>query len=165
MTRFITKIFLFFAFMSSTVLYSQNSISPNDLKVISGDWEGSLTYIDYTSNQPYTMPANVSIESGKNEYQVKLAITYPNEPKANSKDKISISKDGALINKNKVVTREVLTNQDVEITTEYEGKDNRKDALIRNIYIIGPNTFIIRKEVKFENSKEWMMRNEYKFTR
>lgn len=133
--------------------------------MISGKWKGTLTYIDYGTNKPFTMPANVSVEQGKNEYQVQLLINYPKEPNANSKDKIKISKDGLLLNKRKVATRQIVTNQEVKITTEYTGKDNNKNALIRNVYILGPKRFIIRKEVKFDDSEDWLMRNEYNFVR
>ena len=124
-----------------------------------------LTYLDYSTNKPFTMPANVSVEQGKNEFQVLLSITYPKEPNANSKDKIVISKDGMVLNKNGVTSREVLANQEIKITTEYAGKDNRKKALIRNVYIFGPERFIIRKEVKFYDAADWLMRNEYNFAR
>jgi hypothetical protein len=140
-------------------------ISPEDLDIIAGKWKGSLTYLDYSTSKPFTMPANVSVEPGKNEYQVQLFINYPKEPNANSKDKIVISKDGVLLNKTKITSREILKNQEIKITTEYSGKDNRKKALIRNIYIFGSQRFIIRKEVKFNDSADWLMRNEYNFAR
>ncbi|MBT8296992.1 MAG: hypothetical protein KJO52_01545 [Maribacter sp.] len=165
MKLFLTNIFTVFTLLISQGNYSQNTISPDDLDIISGKWKGTLTYLDYSTNKPFTMPANVSVEQGKNEYQVQLFITYPKEPNANSKDKIIISKDGALLNKSRVTSREILTNQEVKITAEYSGKDNRKKALIRNVYIFGSQRFIIRKEVKFSDSADWLMRNEYNFVR
>ena len=33
-----------------------------DFYKLSGTWEGSLTYLDYSSGKPYTMPANVEIK-------------------------------------------------------------------------------------------------------
>ena len=158
-------IFTVLSLLISHVSYAQNTISPDNLTMISGDWEGTLTYLDYSTNKPYTMPANVTVEQGKNAYQVQLLISYPKEPNANSKDKIKISKDGLLLNKTRVTSREVLPNKVVKITTEYEGKDNNKSALIKNVYIFGPQQFIIRKEVKFDDAADWLMRNEYTFVR
>ena len=146
-------------------MYSQGKITPDDLNSITGKWKGTLTYIDYGTNRPFTMPANLSVVPGKNEYQVKLLITYPKEPNANSKDKIGISKDGLFVNKNRVASRQELDNEKVIITTEYSGKDNRKNALIRNVYIFGSKRFVIRKEVKLKASADWLIRNEYNFTR
>ena len=165
MKNSLLKIFPVLVFLFTFVSYAQNTISPDDLTMISGEWQGSLTYIDYGTNKPYTMPANVTVEQGKNEYQVQLLYKYPNEPNANSKGRIKISKDGLLVNKTKVTTREVLEKQVVKITSEYEGKDNNKSALIKNVYIFGPKQFIIRKEVKFDDAADWLMRNEYTFKR
>ena len=165
MKFFLTTIFTVITLLISHANYSQNTISPDDLDKISGKWKGTLTYLDYSTNKPFTMPANVSVERGKNEYQVQLFINYPKEPNANSKDRIIISKDGLLLNKTRVTTREILTNQEIKITTEYSGKDNRNKALIRNIYIFGQQRFIIRKEVKFNDSEDWLVRNEYSFAR
>jgi len=159
------KFFIVLTLLITQVNYAQNTISPDDLTRISGEWQGTLTYIDYSTNKPFTMPANVTVEQGKNAYQVQLLYKYPNEPNANSKGRIKISKDGSLVNKNKVTSREVLPEQVVKITSEYEGKDNNKSAFIKNVYIFGPNRFIIRKEVKFDDVADWLMRNEYNFVR
>ena len=55
-------------------------VSVNDFSPALGKWKGSLTYLDYTSGKPYTMPAWVEIVPGKS--QVVLGYEYPNEPKA-----------------------------------------------------------------------------------
>ncbi|WP_297693303.1 hypothetical protein [uncultured Eudoraea sp.] len=161
----ISKIFPVLMFLITYVSFAQNTISPDDLTMIAGEWEGTLTYMDYSTNKPFTMPANVTVQKGKNEYQVQLLYKYPNEPNANSRGRIKISKDGLLINKTRVRSREVLPNKVVKITTEYEGKDNNMSALIKNVYILGPKQFLIRKEVKFDDVADWLMRNEYSFMR
>ena len=165
--------FVAFAVLFSFHLYAQQSnsirteytVSPEDIEIILGDWTGSLTYIDYSSNEPYTMPADVNVKQDINKNKLTLHFKYPNEPKANSKGQISISKKGDKINKEIVVSKRELSNERLEIITEYNGKDNKKKAQIRNKYILGSKEFVIRKEVKFENSNEWIMRNEYSFER
>ena len=149
----------------SNSIITENTVGPEDIEIILGDWTGSLTYIDYSSNKPYTMPADVSVKQDKNKNKLTLNFKYPNEPNANSKGQISISKKGDKINKEIVVSKQELSNEQLEIITEYNGKDNKKKALIRNKYILGSNQFVIRKEVRFENSNEWIMRNEYSFER
>jgi len=151
-----------FAQQSNSII-SEYTVDPEDIEIILGDWTGSLTYIDYSSNEPYTMPADVTVKQDKNK--LTLNFKYPNEPNANSKGQISISKKGDKINKEIVVSKRELSNEQLEIITEYDGKDNEKKALIRNKYIIGSKKFVVRKEVKFENSNEWIMRNEYSFER
>lgn len=165
MRNIYTQILIAITVLSSGINYAQDSVTPDDLKLIFGDWTGTLTYMDYTSNEPYTMPANLVVKEGKNENELLLFITYPNEPKANSKDKIRISKDGTQLNKIEVKSKQRSSNGQIEITTEYMGKDNNKKALIKNIYVLGQNQFIIRKEVKFVNSEDWLVRNEYNYSR
>lgn len=161
----LTKILVVSALLFSFTMYGQNTILSEDLNMLLGEWTGSLTYMDYSSNKPYTMPANVRVEQGKNEKQLLLFITYPNEPNANSRNKITVSKNGLQLNKKEVTSKQIMPNQQVKITTEYEGKDNNQKALIKNIYLLGKNEFLIRKEVKFESSEDWLIRNEYKYTR
>ena len=158
-------LFIVVTLLFSTEILAQNLVLTDDFKTILGDWTGTLTYIDYSSNKPYSMPANLSVNQGKTNNQLTLYNSYPKEPKANNKDKIKISKNGSLINKHAVKSREKLTNGQVQIITEYDGKDNRQKALIRSVYILGEDQFIIRKEVKFVNSDDWIKRSEFKYKR
>lgn len=165
MKKTLSIVIIIFALLFSIKNYSQNIVTKDDLQILLGKWTGTLTYIDYSSNKPYTMPANLIVEQGKNENQILLFNNYPNEPKANSKDKIKISKNGELLDNKKVKSKEKLADNQIQIITEYSGKDNKKKALIRNIYIIGEKQFVIRKEVKFNNSEEWIVRNKYSYNR
>lgn len=144
---------------------AQNKISSEELNSVIGHWKGTLTYTDYSSNKPFSMPANVTVESDKKDTQILLFYEYPNDSQANSKGKITISKEGSAINGNSLVSRWNLENGSTQFITEANGKDNREKALIRNVYVIGENRFIIRKEVKFETSEDWLQRNEFKFER
>ena len=165
MKKTVSIVIIIFALLFSIKNYSQNIVTKDDLQILLGKWTGTLTYIDYGSNKPYTMPANLIVEQGKNENQILLFNNYPNEPKANSKDKIKISKNGELLDNKRVKSKEKLADNQIQIITEYFGKDNKKKALIRNIYIIGEKKFVIRKEVKFNNSEEWIVRNKYSYNR
>ena len=165
MKNILTIILIVIAFLFPIDNYSQNNVTTDDLKTLLGEWAGTLTYTDYSTNKPFTMPANLIVSQGKNIYLLILNINYPKEPNANSRDKIKISKDGTQLNKIDIKSKEVLPNGQIQITTQYSGRDNGKKALIKNIYIIGTSNFIIRKKVKFENSEDWFMRNEYTYSR
>ena len=160
-----TTILMVLTLVCFSITYAQNNITPDDLTTLLGEWKGSLTYTDYQTNKPFTMPANVVVSQGKNKNQLLLAVSYPQEAHANSKGKIKISKDGTQLNKHPVTSRQELPDGQLQITTEYIGKDNNKQALIKNSYIIGASQFIIRKEVKFDGDAIWLMRNEYKYGR
>jgi len=142
-----------------------NKIELEDIDKLIGEWNGTLTYLDYSSKKPYSMPCDLTVREKRNNRKLKLKYVYPKEPKANSRGKIKISKDRTVLNKKRIKSRRIDSNGNVEILVEYLGKDGNesKKALIRNIYLIGNETLIIRKEIKFEDSEEWIMRNEFNF--
>lgn len=159
---------------SSSILIAQTSIDSNkrfieksDIQNLMGEWDGTLTYIDYNTSNPYSMPSQLEIKTKKKHQKLLLYYTYPNEPKANSKSKIRISKDRSKINNKSIISRTKLLDGTTQIITEFSGKDgnDHKSATIRNIYIIGDETFIVRKEVQFDGTTEWLKRNEYNFNR
>ena len=160
-TKLLIVSFLFFSLSGM----AQSSVTTEEFQILLGKWEGTLTYMDYTSNTPYSMPANVTVTEGKNKNQLILHNEYPNEPKANGKGKINLSKNGQAINGSDLISRENLENGDLELVTESMGKDNNEKALIRIVYVIGKDRFIMRKEVKFENSESWLQRNEFSYRR
>lgn len=143
--------------------YAQLKITPEDLKMAIGSWEGSITYLDYQTGKPFTMTANVIVEQGRDKNSLVLKNIYPNEPKANNSERIKASKNGMFLNKSVVTSREEQENGRIQIQTEDEGKDNNKRALIRYTYILGTDVFLIRKEVQFEPSGEWIKRSEFNY--
>jgi hypothetical protein len=145
--------------------YGQTKVTPEDLKLAIGNWEGSITYLDYQSNKPFTMPANLLVEKGNNENTLILYNSYPNEPKANNSDKIKISKNRLLFNKHTISSREKFENGSIQIQTEHHAKDDGKKARIRYTYNMGSYMFVIRKEVQFKESTEWIKRSEFRYTR
>ena len=151
--------------MTSLSAIGQAQIFPDDLDIVVGEWEGCLTYLDYQTNNPFTMPANLIAEQGKNKYELILKNIYPNEPKANGKEKMKISKNGLRLNNHKVTSRLELENGQTQIQTAYKGKDNTKNALIRYTYIIGKKSFIIKKEVQFNELETWIKRSEFSYVR
>ena len=157
----ITNLFLLFSF----IIYSQSKITTEDLKTIVGNWEGTITYLDYQTNKPFNMPANLIVEKGKTENSLVLNNLYPNEPKANNSDKIKVTKNGTFLNKNLVTKREELDNGQIQIQTEHKGKDDNKTAQIRYTYLISKNLFLIRKEVQFNQGGDWIKRSEFRYKR
>ena len=43
------------------------SFQIKDLAASTGSWQGKLTYLDYSSGKPYTMPANIKISLTENK--------------------------------------------------------------------------------------------------
>ncbi|MBC7937554.1 MAG: beta-lactamase family protein [Rhizobacter sp.] len=141
-------------------------VSVNDFEPFRGNWTGSLTYLDYSSGEPYTMPANITVNLLKEQGTIVLIKSYPDEPNANVVDTLNISADGKKINDVPVQSVKYFKNGDTEIITLREGTDgnDHKPASIQVSYTAGNNHFTIRKEVKFKGQTQWLQRHEYKFT-
>ena len=143
-------------------------VTVKDFKPAFGKWKGSLTYLDYSSGKPYTMPANVTISKDVNNvHRLIFAFVYPDEPKANGNDTLVISNDGLQVDGAMIVSKKKNGDGTLEIITErngVDGNDNRK-AVLRHIYITGKKKFSNRKEVRFDGEEKFLMRNEYKMSR
>jgi len=156
--------------MFSCFAFIQNSpaVSIKDFKPAFGKWNGSLTYLDYSSGKPYTMPANITIlKNESNDRQLILAFEYPDEPKANGNDTLVISSDGLQIDGAAVISKKKNSKGNLEIITEkdgVDGNDSRK-AKLRHTYIIGKKKFSDRKEVRFVGEEKFILRNEYLMSR
>jgi hypothetical protein len=155
------------AFFSSGIAQVPVQTLIFDFELASGSWTGSLTYLDYSTGKPFTMPADLEMKriSGSNAFLV--SNIYPNEKSANGKDTLRITDDGVFINKAKVSTRRVWPDGTIDIVTEETGKDGNdgKMALFRHTYTIGKTTFSKRKEVQFEGTTTWILRHEYSYKR
>lgn len=150
-------------------LHGQNpcTVSTKDFKNLPGFWQGTLAYIDYSSNQTYTMPANVEITKLGNSASYILFNTYPNEASANGSDTLAISNNGRMLNNEEVISKRKLKNGIIEIVTaiqSVDGNENRA-ALIRHTYSLGKSTFVKSKEVQFIGQTTWIKRNEYNYKR
>ena len=157
--KFLT-VFLFPVFLAV-------SVSVKDFKPAFGKWKGTLTYLDYTSGKPYTMPCNITVNPvDSNPQQLVIAYEYPDEPKANGNDTLVISGDGKMIDDGTVIVKEKIGGL-LKVITEKNGVDGNESrkAQIRLIYEAGKKSFSIRKEVKFEGEEKWILRNEYKMAR
>lgn len=147
--------------------FGQHSrVSANEFQQIVGKWNGKLVYLDYQSNQPYEMPADLEIVK-INGSQFKFIQSYPNEPSANSIDTIAIGANGKMIDKELVKSKEQLSNGNLKIITEIQGHDgnDNQPALIRHTYLIGKKTFEIRKAVQFSGSTNWILRHTYSYSK
>lgn len=138
-----------------------------DFQSISGYWSGSLTYLDYSSGKPYTMPADIVITRIDQTNQFAFSNSYPNEPSANSVDTLCISPDGKRLDNAQIKSRKKLPNGDIEITVEETGTDgnDNRPATFRYTYTFGKTTFKRRKEVQFTGESAWINRHEYTYTR
>lgn len=152
------------AFCFANILQAQK-VTIKDFEKLHGAWKGSLTYLDYTSGKPFTMPANITA-TVQNRFII-LQYDYPQEPKANGNDTININTEANTIDDALVTRKQLNTDGSLQIETEKKGKDgnDHKNAIIKHIYVISDTLFVSRKEVKFTGEKKWIQRNEWRFHR
>lgn len=167
MKKMVFLSFMVIFFFNSYISLGQTRVSPEDLDPIIGNWSGSLTYLDYSSGKPYTMPAELKAIKPEGTNNYKINFSYPDEPGANSETLFSISEDGSILNDEKVISKLLLENGNLEIITEATGTDgnDNKPATFRHTYILGKDVFVIRKDVLFAEENNWIKRNEFSFKR
>ena len=131
-----------------------------------GHWKGTLTYLDYSSSNSFTMPAEIDISYTNNKTGYVRAYTYPNEPKANSTDTTYTKESGKYFGKDKVISFVKTNSRDFVLITEFDDVDgnDKKEATIKHRYQLEGNSFVIRMDVKFKGTTNWINRHEYRFT-
>ena len=113
------------------------------------------------------MPADLVVKDFGNSNAIVYALIYPNEPKANSTDTLFISEQGRKLNNERITWKKKYKGDSLKIITAIPGIDgnDNKQAIIRHTYLLSSNTYSIKKEVQFTGQTQWILRNEYKFTR
>jgi hypothetical protein len=155
------KSMLFLSLLLVLGFLNAQSFQIKNLSNSVGNWEGKLTYLDYSSGKPYTMSANIKISLTENEKGYIMRYEYPKEPQANSKDTTYIL--NKLFGKDKIVEFKNDLDAGYKLVTEMIGDDgnDHKKATLRHTYLLKSNTYSITKEVKFESTDLWIKRNEY----
>ena len=141
-------------------------LSAEDLVPLVGKpWKGSLTYLDYQSNKKTTILSNLIVTTDpKDKMSWTFDIQYPDEPKANGKQKVSITENGSLFDGETVVSRSQVRDTLTWVTAK-DGVDNNRKAKYRYTYTLSPKSFTIRKEVRVEGSDAYFERNTYTWKR
>lgn len=139
----------------------------NDFKLLRGDWSGQLTYLDYTSNEPFTMPVNVNVSMNKKTRHLYFKYHYPNEPQADETDTLVLNSQGTQLNGENVLSIVKPKKETVIIITEKEGVDgnNNRSATLRHTYLFNERIFVLKKEVRFTGEENWLIRHEYSYQR
>jgi len=135
-------------------------------KLTGPQWSGTLTYTDYGTGKKVSIRSNLVVtRSTAGGLSWTFAYQYPDEPNASSNSTVTISKDGASIDGERVIERTRLAKGIVRIVTEKTGTDNDKNASIHLTYTLGGSSFSIKKEVRYEGETESFERNLYSWKR
>lgn len=142
------------------------TININDFKLLQANWEGTLTYEDYSNHTRETIKATANIKL-EDANSFLLSIGYPDEPAMNGKDKYIIAKNGKSINDKKVIERTLQPDGTLKIILEERGEDgnDHRPATFHHEWLISSKKFSLTKLVKFDTDKDFFQRNQYVFTR
>ena len=142
-------------------------VADADLRLLTGaQWTGTLTYLDYRSNKKVSIPSTLTVaRSAEDRRSWVFDYKYPDEPKADGKETVTLSRDGRAINDETVTERAKLPGGSLKIVTEKKGRDNDRDAVFRYTYLLSAKSFSIRKEVRYEGASEFFERNEFSWKR
>lgn len=143
------------------------TVSAKDLLPMTGNWTGRLTYLDYSSGKEQSIAAKLGIQRVGDSDDFIFSFSYPDEPKANSSDTVSVHYYGTMVDEEVVQLKTRPCSDCLTLITEQFALDGneQKPALIRRSYLATKTSLNIRKEVKYLDGAEWIQRNEYRLER
>ena len=163
------------ALLSIGLLFSdvsaQVKVKNKELKSLAGNWEGELEYLDYQNDKSKTRLKLRSVNTFK-DGKVSQAIVYlePNGKEVKSSGSFALSPDGRAIIEEKMtwtITKNSFDKQGKTRTIVYETKwkDNDRNADLRETMIVKADEFSVTKEVRYENTPDFFVRNTHRYTR
>ena len=140
-------------------------VEAGDLQRLAGArWSGTLTYLDYGRNAKVSIPSQLVV-TREGDAAWTFEYVYPKEPQANGKKTVALAEGGRTFDGATVVERAALADGTLRIVTESDGTDNDRPSRFRYTYLLGANSFSIKKEVRPTGAAEFFQRNEYSWTR
>ncbi len=150
---------------------AQVKVKNKELKNLAGNWDGELEYLDYQNDKSKTRLKLRSINTFK-DGKVSQEIVYiePNGKEVESAGAFALSPDGLQIVEKKMkwtITKNFFDKRAKTRTIVYETKwtDNDRNADLRETMIIGESEFSVTKEVRYENTADFFVRNTHRYKR
>ncbi|MFY0594346.1 hypothetical protein [Roseivirga sp.] len=152
--------------LSLGLLLSQ-PLTNEHLKVYNGEWEGSLTYLNYGDDETLvTLPLKVEAEHSAKGVEFKYYFTEPGGRIEKRTDRFRIKKDKIYYNGYwDLESSDIKSLDEWSLELKSEGKDNNRKASFRKEVKVSANKITIKKFVKYEGTDEFFVRNSYVFNR
>ena len=131
----------------------------SDLSGLGGqNYTGALTYLDYSSGEEVSLDvaADVTVKLSC----LRIAISYLDEPEANSTEEYCISEDGSAFAGANLISLQRLGPDFLAFQTEETGEDNNRPARLRQSYILSQSAITSGREVSYDDGETWFERNE-----
>lgn len=144
-------------------LLSQPKVTISDFENLNNSkWNGNLMYTNYSDGNKVTIRTALQITI--NGDKIIMDTQYPDEPNANSKESIRISKAGTHLGKEELVDKK-FENGVLTLVTKFKGKDNNKKAVMYKTYSISEEVYSVEKEVQYVKTMVRILRNKYDYKR
>ena len=134
-------------------------LKTSDLIGLGGsDYAGNLTYLDYQTGEDVSLDvtANVTVKLDC----LNVAVSFSDEPEANSTNVYCISEDGNAFADAPLISLQRLGPDFIAFQTQKTGEDDDKPALLRQSYILSQSAFTSGLEVSYDDGETWIERNE-----
>jgi hypothetical protein len=134
-----------------------------DFMPLEGDWKGTLTYLDYTSQQLTSIPASARMQFTAPD-GLDLFIFYAEEPGKNDRTYYRIGQQGTRLNGMTLVEKRDSAGIRILVMDEEgrDGNDNRR-ATLRRIWQLSSHHFTIIKEIRWKGETGFFERHRYVF--
>lgn len=145
-------------------------VSMQELRAITQKWSGSLTYLDYTTKKPVTLVTTLNgMQVASQELLLNFVYREPNGSQVKGADKVLLSADGSCLTWDgvplQISSKIHLPNETLQLGLEGRGLDDKKSCLIKRTLLLNTYQFSVLKEVKYDSTTVFMIRNKYKFQR
>ena len=142
----------------------RSGLEPADLNTLNGAWTGELTYVDYGSGAPVTIPTTLLVRPLEERTWL-IGHGYTEEPQADELDTMRLDRDGSRVDAAEVTLVERMGPDSVRLVLEEDGEDDDRPARIRRTWTIGKHRCVQRKEVGDLGGTAFTLRHEYRFRR
>jgi hypothetical protein len=164
----ILSIIALFSFQPAPGQNGSTSLAAEDLKNWNGLWTGTLSYRDYTSDEMVTLELNGNCYIKGN----KLVLDYViNEwGKVFNQHYVYKVQDGTLFHEGGAWTLIEKSNDpdgNLRFVVTKKGRDGneRQRCTFRKTFVYTGDTLTVTKEVEFEGTAGYFLRNEYRLSR
>lgn len=171
MIRLARTCFLIFAALWGSACSSPSAqLAASDLDALTGaPWVGTLTYRDYATSKPITIPSSLIVRrittTPADPPAWEFGYGYSKEPHADSTSTLTLRDNGRTLGDESVIARGQSVTGVLSYITECHGEDDNRPATFRFEHSLSPTYYARRKLVRFDGERDFFERHWYRWSR